>query len=607
MRTLSLLMAVLLAAGCAPTPPLQRNVDPDILRDLDAAASQKRDPKKPAPSDSELLAPLRMEMPAVRGQPIDQRFDLSVNNAPAQQVFMSLVAGTRYSMLLHPNVSGTISVNLKDVTLREALQSIRELYGYEYSIEGSRIFIQPIAIQTRIFQVNYLVGQRIGRSDIRVTSGSVADAPVSATPGIPGAGVLPAAPIPTGVPGTPGALGAPGVTDSSRIQTQTKNDFWDDLDKTLKTIVGAEPGRSVVVNPQAGVVLVRAMPAELRNVEEYLKAIRLAVERQVVLEAKIIEVTLNGQYQTGVNWAAFSANHVSAGQVSTGTVLQRDTNPLNALATGASSITGSPGNLSITSPTFGANPGSNLINFALPGASLFGLAIQASNFAALMTFLESQGSIQVLSSPRIATLNNQKAVLKVGTDQFFLTNISGSATAAATTVNGTTTPAFPTITLRPFFSGVALDITPQIDDNSNVILHIHPSVSVVVTDNRQIDLGVNFGGVVSLPVAKSDVSETDSVVKIADGAMIAIGGLMKVDVEDSRSGLPGAQDSSAIGGLFGSRNRTLVKKELVILIKPTVIQSGTESVEDLLHARERILDMMARPAPAVPSAVTPAK
>jgi MSHA biogenesis protein MshL len=597
-------------AGCAPSPPLQRDVDPDILRELDAAASQKRDPKKSPLADSELMAPLRMEMPAVRGQPIDQRFDLSVSNAPAQQVFMSLVAGTRYSMLLNPNVGGTISVNLKDVTLREALQSLRELYGYEYSIDGSRIYIQPITIQTRIFQVNYLIGQRTGRTDVRVTSGSVADAPLTPTSGIPGVGGVPGGVVPGG--GTPGAPGTavPGVSDSSRIQTQTKSDFWDDLDRTLKAIVGAEPGRSVVVNPQAGVVMVRAMPAELRNVEGYLKAIRLAVERQVVLEAKIIEVTLNAQYQTGVNWAAFSANHVSAGQVSPGTVLQRNTGPSSALTTGSGtgSITGIPGNLSVTNPTFGANAGTNLINFGLPGASLFGLAIQASNFAALLTFLESQGSIQVLSSPRIATLNNQKAVLKVGTDQFFLTNISGSTTAtAATTVGGTAVPAFPTITLRPFFSGVALDITPQIDDNSNIILHIHPSVSVVQTDNRQIDLGTSFGGVVSLPLAKSDVSETDSVVKIVDGAIVAIGGLMKVDSEDSRSGLPGAQDSPTVGGLFGSRNRTLLKKELVILIKPTVIQSGTESVEDTLQARERVLDIMVRPAPIVPQAGTPAR
>jgi MSHA biogenesis protein MshL len=200
----------------------------------------------------------------------------------------------------------------------------------------------------------------------------------------------------------------------------------------------------------------------------------------------------------------------------------------------------------------------------------------------------------VLSSPRIATLNNQKAVLKVGIDQFFLTSIAGSTTTSTTTTNiaGQTVPSFPTITLRPFFSGVALDVTPQIDEDSNIILHIHPSVSDVQTDNRQIDLGAAFGGQISLPVAKSNVSETDSIVKLQDGAVVAIGGLMKMDLENTRSGLPGAQDIPVIGGLFGSTNKTMVKKELVVLIKPTVVQSGTEILEDTRQARERVLNMI---------------
>src|SRR5439155_20295270 len=109
----------------------------------------------------------------------------------------------------------------------------------------------------------------------------------------------------------------PGVTsgtvDSSRIQTQTLSDFWEDLRRTLQTIVGTVEGRSVVVNPQAGVVVVRAMPPELRNVEAYLRAIRASVERQVMLEAKIIEVTLSEQFQAGVKWALFSTNREAGG------------------------------------------------------------------------------------------------------------------------------------------------------------------------------------------------------------------------------------------------------------------------------------------------------
>src|SRR5262249_32006485 len=158
---------------------------------------------------------------------------------------------------------------------REALDAIRDMYGYEYRIEGTRIFIQPVTLQMRVFRVNYLVGKRQGQSDVRVTSGSVSDAPVTGT--VPGA-------VQGGVPmqatGAPAGATGSTVNDSSRIQTQTKNDFWEDLTQTLRAIVGTEPGRNVVVNPQAGVVVVRAMPAELRNVDAYLKAIQVAVERQ---------------------------------------------------------------------------------------------------------------------------------------------------------------------------------------------------------------------------------------------------------------------------------------------------------------------------------------
>src|SRR5919205_526799 len=188
---------------------------------------------------------------------LEPRFDLSVNGAPAGQVFMSIVAGTRYSVLLHPGVGGAISLNLNDVTVAEALSAIRELYGYDYRVDGTRIFVQPAGMQTRVFQVNYLPGQRRGQSDTRVTS-------------------------------------------------QQQSDFWADLRVALVAIVGAAEGRSVIITPQSGVVVVRALPHELRAVEQYLRATRLSMERQVMLEAKIIDVTLSADYQAGINWALFN-------------------------------------------------------------------------------------------------------------------------------------------------------------------------------------------------------------------------------------------------------------------------------------------------------------
>src|SRR4051812_28925237 len=165
----TLFAAFLLLAGCAPQPP--REIDADISRELNRAGTPRAGA---TPSlEQSLLPPLRMEMPQVGGRAIDQRFDLSVNNAPAAQVFNSLVAGTRYSMLVPPGVTGTISVNLKDVSLREALDTLRDVYGYEYKIDGTRIFIQPAGVQSRVFQVNYLSAQRRGVSQVRVVTSTV--------------------------------------------------------------------------------------------------------------------------------------------------------------------------------------------------------------------------------------------------------------------------------------------------------------------------------------------------------------------------------------------------------------------------------------------------
>ena len=221
------------------------------------------------------------------------------------------------------------------------------------------------------------------------------------------------------------------------------------------------------------------------------------------------------------------------------------------------------------------------------GAGVFGLAVQTKDFAALIQFLESQGNVQVLSSPRVAALNNQKAVLKVGTDQFFVTNVTG--TPVQSTTGGPTSIQL-TPTLNSFFSGVSLDITPQINEDGNILLHIHPLVSNVV----QQDLTFNFGGVADaadtrLPLAKSSINETDTVVRVQDGNIVALGGLMKVDVANDRSGIPVLQDIPGVGGLFGNTTRTRIKRELVILLKPTVIKGGDwdDSIE---QTRDRLQD-----------------
>ncbi|MEW6687740.1 MAG: secretin N-terminal domain-containing protein [Pseudomonadota bacterium] len=578
-KTAMLLVAVL--AGCAAPQPMKPGVDPDVLGEVPKAGERKAQPR-PEAVEQALLPPLRMEMPAARGQPIDPRFDLSVSNAPASQVFMSIVSGTRYSMLVHPSVTGSISVNLKDVTLQEALDSIRDLYGYDYKVEGTRILILPAGMQTRIFQVNYLLGARVGLSDIRVQSGSVTDS---------GAGGAGGAAAPVGTPG--GAVPPGGATrglESSRVTTRIQNDFWTELRNSLTAIIGAGEGRSVVVSPQSGVVVVRALPAELRSVENFLRATRLSVERQVMLEAKIIDVELSDGYQSGINWALLHKN-VGTGQVGSETSLG------NSQSLSSRGLTVVPGS-SISTPQAGV-AGAGTTTAALlsgnPGAALFGLALQIQNFSALLQFLESQGKVQVLSSPRVATINNQKAVLKVGTDEFFVTNIQSATTVATATGTTTGTPV-PTVTVQPFFSGIVLDVTPQIDENNQIILHIHPSVSQVSTDNKDINLGV--AGSLRLPLARSNISETDTIVRVSDGNIVALGGLMKLDLRDSRGGLPGTGDN-AVGNFFRNASTQVVKKEMVILLKPTIIQGDRQWEDDIAQTRGRFESLG---APAQPGA-----
>jgi MSHA biogenesis protein MshL len=568
MKVLMLAAAMLVMAGCADYPARRDATFDSISAELDRAMKSRGKPVAPEAVKDALLPPLVVEMPRMEAKPVEQRFDLNVNNAPANQVYMAIVSGTRYSMIVHPDVRAPVSINLKDVTVFEALDTLRDLFGYEYTVQASRITVHPITLQTRVFKVNYLQAQRVGRTDVRVSSGSITDTP-GATAG-----------------GLPGAAPASRLAESTRVTTSSDSNFWGDITKSLIAIVGAAEGRNVIVNPQSGVIVVRAQPAELRNVESFLKAMQLIVERQVVLEAKIIEVSLRDGAQAGINWAAFrdGGNRAAAGVITPGTTLG-NTGPLTAPT--ARAADGSVLGGSSVTATLGA-AASLIGGTGLPGG-IFGLALQTSNFAALLTFLETQGAVNVLSSPRVATINNQKAVLKVGTDDFFVTNVSTTSTTS-----GTATTIAPTITVQPFFSGIALDVTPQIDGDNNIILHIHPQVSTVVERRKVVDLGTL--GTFTLPLASSSVNETDTIVRVQDNNIVAIGGLMREQTASDRSQVPGVGEQPGFGALFRQRVTGTVKSELVILLKPTIIHSDRNWQDDLAATRERIR-ALERPAP----------
>ena len=565
MRQLPPVLLLCLASACATNTSTNTTFD-TAKKEMANAARQQQAITQANDVGKALLPPLTVEMPKVDGRPIEPRFDLAVNNAPAGQVFMAIVSGTRYSMVVHPAVKEQISANLRDVTVFEALDTIREVYGYEYKVQGNRILIEPLSLQSRVYQVNYLMSQRKGKTEVRVTSGSISD---SVNP----SSTQPSTTINSNPTGTISAL------ESSRVSTTSNNDFWTEIGDALRAIVGKEGGRNVVLSPQSGVIVVRALPSELRGVAEFLKTMQVVIERQVMLEAKIIEVQLSDSHQSGVNWAAFTQganSRFAGGTISPGANLS-PVGPISAFTARNADGQVSPSSLLTSDP---ASPGSLAAGIGIPG-TLLGLAFQTSSFAALVAFLETQGNLQVLSSPRIATLNNQKAVLKVGTDEFFVTNVTTN-----TTTTGVTSTQSPTITTAPFFSGVALDVTPQIDEHNQIILHIHPSVSVVVEKTQNIDLGT--AGNFRLPLASSTISESDTIVRVSNANIVAIGGLMKETTTRGTSGVPGLGTLPIVGNLFSSNSRTVIKSELVILLKPTVIENDATWRQDILDTKERI-------------------
>ncbi|MEX2163348.1 MAG: pilus (MSHA type) biogenesis protein MshL [Sulfuricaulis sp.] len=545
-RALVALLGMVLV-GCQSVSPGWRD---DVRGSVDDSMSQARagkdEQKVPADVSRALLPPIEIALPQGGTVSLEPRFDITVNSAPARQVFMGLVEGTPYSMVVHPEVSGTISLSLKEVTVPEALSAIRQVFGYEYRRDGNRFFILGNEMQTRLFSVNYLNVSRKGSSDTRVAASGLSATGSTA--------------------GTAGSTATTATGSGVQIQTQTQTDFWKDLGAALVAIIGADNGKKVIVNPQAGIVVVRAMPDELRLVEDYLGVTQTSMNRQVILEAKILEVQLKDGFQSGINWAgiASSASRTyTIGQVGGGKSLS---------TTGLSEITGNTGNLNPTTGTFSAISGTNSSAFG----GVFTLAVKAKNFAAFFELLKTQGDLNVLSSPRVSTMNNQKAVIKVGTDSFFVTK---QETTATTVVGGQ-----PTISteLAPFFSGIALDVTPQIDDAGNINLHIHPSVSEV--SEKLITVASNQ----TISTALSSVQESDNIVRATSGQIIVIGGLMKEASTDDNASVPILGDIPLIGYLFKHKKVTRIKRELVILLKPTTITTGQDWSDAVDESQERI-------------------
>ena len=524
----SMLMIGIFLMGCSPN--IVKPKHPTALSEMDQIFSEGIESNRQAQKNLPIAvqsALLPTDSLISKQETEDQasRFDLSVEEASAKFFFKSLVKGTSYNMLIDPAVHGRITLSLKNVTILEVLAAVHDLYGFQYQMTPYGFHVLPPGLESRIFYVNYLNVQRLGQSRVKVSSGDIGS-----------------------------KIGANGESVSennqnlnqnnqkrddkyealgdatSSVTTRTENNFWSDLKTTLHEMMKSEKGASVIINPEAGMVIVHARTKTMNHVANYLNSLQNTMERQVIIEAKILEVRLNNGFEAGIDW-----------------------NILGAEQAGQENFSGSTG----------MDAGLSTSIFRLTGR------IDGDAFRIALNLLSTQGNVQVLSSPRVSTLNNQKAVIKVGDDEFFVTSISTSTLA-------TTGPTEQTqdVKLTPFFSGIALDVTPQVDSSAEVTLHIHPVVSRVRDDNKVITLG-NRGGEFILPMAISSVRESDSIVRAKSGQVVAVGGLMERTNDESIAKIPLAGDAPFFGSLFRQTKQSAQKTELVILLKPTVIENHT--------------------------------
>ena len=561
-----LISLVICLHGCETGPPRQDVVN-KMETVIDESVTANREQQGLPDDVSRALIPT-INLDALRVPQIEdeQHFDISVNNVLAEQFFLSLVDGTQYNMVIHPEVKGLITLNLRNVTIPDVMEAARDVYGFEFISTPYGFQVLPGRLRARIYQINYLNVERSGSSQTQVSSGSLTESnPSSASSG----------------DGTIAAPRSSATAVGARINTrQPLTTFWAELQDSVQAIVGQAEGRSVVVNPQSGVVVVRALPNELREVEAYLQATQLVVQRQVILEAKILEVQLNEGFQAGINWGALLSpgnNTITAENVGGGSVLVNES--------GLSGIAGQTGNLDPGN----LSPISGALSEAFGG--VFTLAFDLGDFTAFIELLKTQGNVQVLSSPRVATMNNQKAIIKVGTDEFFVTDVTN--TVSTTGLGGTNV--FPSIGLTPFFSGIALDVTPQISEGGDVTLHVHPSISEVVDQQKTVTIGNTTQ---QLPLALSTVRESDSIVRARSGQVVVIGGLMQDLTDDRDASAPVLGDIPVLGNLFKHKKQRSVKSELVILLKPVVVNSSEEwsgTLEKTGSDIRRLRDQMNEP------------
>ncbi len=544
----AIFLILLLVLGCA-TPPMKERAK---------LPSQKVEAAKPQPPPEEKLTEIVVpQMEGAKKVP-DKLFSIYARDSNIQDVLLAFSKESELNMVIDPELSGKVTIDLKRVTLKEALDAILSPLGWTYTIDSKFIKISRPQMETRLFTLNYIATRRSGKREVYVSTSTGGGLQTSTLPGQQTAL-------------SPGNART-GYTDLISIDEM---DLWKEIHKGLEAFIFGtveekeapaekekptwtrmdEKGKKLIINKSTGVILVTDYPVNLNKVASYLETVEGSSQRQVTIQAKIMEVILSDDHKEGINWKVIEA-------------LPRSINFAWGL-TNKAGTTGFPGSTTgyVSSPSTTGGTSASTINapgiFKIkPYGGVLALGAAGSEIALsdIMQAIAEQGDVKILSSPTISTLNNQKAIIRVGNqDVFFITG----AVATQNTVTQIIQPM--TIDI-----GIILDVTPQIAEDGTIIMNIHPSITDKTGEKTTPD------GRSTFPLLS--VRETDTTVRVRDGQTIIIAGLMQEKSAENYTGVPVLGSIPLLGGLFRYKTRTKSNSELVIMITPT-LQVG-KKVED---------------------------
>lgn len=495
------------------------------------------------------------------------RFSLNIKEADLHEVLLLITRDSPYSLVMEPGAGGILpAIDLKNVTIAEALSSILPGMGLEYRLEGGLLSVGKPRLQTRLFYLNYIAASRSGTRDMRLTSRSEVGGSDS---GIMGSGQSGSG---------SGSGGGSSAENESTLVTENNSRVWDDLQLGLRNIVFPEIpetdtaqmsesgpsttalrdplGRRLLINPHAGVIMIHAEPDALKEADSYIQAVEVSSQRQVLIEARVVEVTLSKDHQLGINWSA----------------ILNPTSGFSGLLPDANGVVG---------PSFGLSTGSVVNQNVNPSVGRVQYGISNGRVGMVIDALSRQGQLRVLSSPHVSTLNNQKAVIRVVREEVFFTQTS----LVSQSVGPTITTANVENQIVPI--GVVLDIIPQIALNGEITLSINPSISELVEIRT---FASEDGNAVSTqPVI--DRRDLDTVAKVLSGETVLIAGILRERKGQDLRGVPWLMDIPFLGNMFRRTEQSLERTELVIFITPTIVSGG--NIKEITAEKNRSLEELA--------------